>query len=115
MTLAMSAERRKRATVQRRPEWPPGARNVARTLTKLFDALCARPYGMTMREIVDAVYGDDPEGGPEWAVSSIQVTICNFNKRAVKERLGLRIWSRNGNGTIGNGHRHYIFIVREPR
>lgn len=35
----------------------------ARVTEKIFDALCAHPYGLTNREIATIVY-DGPDGGP---------------------------------------------------
>lgn len=83
------------------------------TMGRIFEALCAHPYGLTNREICDYVYADDQDGGPDNAWNSINVTICRFNQRAKRDKLGVRILTRTSRGTIGHGHRHYVFIVKE--
>jgi hypothetical protein len=100
---------------ERAKKYLPFYRNQVPVMGRIFDALCEHPYGLSIRELVDFVYSDDPDGGPSWANNSINVTICRFNAHAKKEKLGVRIWSKNGRGTIHYGHRHFIFIVREPR
>jgi len=76
---------------------------------RIFDALCAAPYGLKMPELIDKVYGDRPDGGPEWAVTCIQVTVMNFNRRAKKNGRRLRIYNSSRRGSTG--YRYQIWIV----
>ncbi len=88
--------------------------NPAPVMAKVLNVLCEHPYGLTMRELIEHVYGDDPDGGPDNAANSLNVGICKFNAKAQLKKLGIRIWTRKGsNGAIGHGRRWYIFIVRE--
>lgn len=52
---------------------------------------------MAVRAIVDAVYFDDPNGGPACANNNIRVMICTHRHKLTA--LGLRIESQNGSGS----------------
>lgn len=75
--------------------------------SRIFDALCAHPYGLTAKELVDIVYADDPDGGPDWAYESIGLCAWRINHKAKKEGLGVRI---RGHG--GPGSKYLIYVVR---
>src|ERR1700689_148589 len=77
---------------------------------RIFNALCAAPYGLTSRELCLAVY-TDADGGPEWAASSVRKSIYHFNRRAAAEGRGFRIRG----STTGVDSRFQIWIVRVDR
>lgn len=79
---------------------------------KIFDALTRRPYGLTCHELVDAVYGDREDGGPDWARSSISVTVMRMNRWFAKQGHSLRVRSRSTGRGGGPGSRYQIWIVR---
>ncbi len=53
----------------------------------------AGEHGISTDRLVNLVYSDDPNGGPDNAVKSIHVRICRMNKRL--RPLG---WLINGRG-----------------
>lgn len=71
----------------------------------VFEALCERPYGLTKRELMTAVYGGRKE--PEWADSSVSVCISRFNRLSNLNRWGLQI---RGHG--GPGSKYLIWVHR---
>lgn len=73
---------------------------------RIFDVLCAHPYGVPMRRLVELVYADRADGGPEW--NSVVVLICLMNKRWERRGVGLRIRCRGYQG-------YKIWIVRPSR
>jgi hypothetical protein len=55
---------------------------------RIYEYIAAHPEGVTRAQIIDAVYGDDPDGGPEtWGVISVHVQYM----RAELARHGLAI------------------------
>ena len=84
---------------------------------RIFNLLCLHPYGLSTSQLIDMLWGDDIDGGPEWANNCISVSLHNFNKAAAERKMGLRIkqYSRNldraviGGGRGGSCYR--IFIV----
>jgi hypothetical protein len=77
--------------------------NKAAVMSNVFNALCAHPYGLTVRQLVEQAYTVTNE--PDWAASSITVMICHFNKLA--RRHGWRLYIR-GNGGPGSKYQIYI-------
>ena len=73
---------------------------------RAFEALCAYPYGRTMKQLIEEVYRGAIE--PDWASSSLQVSLCLFNRKAKQHRWGVRI-----HGHRGPGSKYQVFIVRE--
>lgn len=63
----------------------------------VLDCLRKHRDGVTMAEFMDAVYGDDPDGGPLHAENNIHVTICKLRKQ------GLQIERRTTYCLIGRG------------
>lgn len=43
----------------------------------------ARPNVVTQRELLDAAYRDDPEGGPLYADDCVRAIICRLRKEGV--------------------------------
>lgn len=74
--------------------------------SRVFFALCERPYGMTCDELIQAVYNGS--GEPDWARSSVSACIHKLNRR-LKQRGSL--FSIRGYG--GPGSRYQIFL-RKP-
>ena len=56
--------------------------------------------GISSSELVDTVYADDPNGGPEQAVQSIRVQINKMNTRLIDHNLLIRA-PRGGRGNNG--------------
>lgn len=60
---------------------------------KIYDAISKHPEGLNRKTIVDLVYGDDPDGGPE-NMNVISVHVKKMNPRLAPQ--GLRITSTGG-------------------
>jgi hypothetical protein len=75
---------------------------------RIFDLLCAHPYGLTCKQLIDRVYVDDSEGGPEWGVTGMHVTISLMRKRLRKLYPLLHIENGKGYG------RRYHLVIRKP-
>lgn len=57
---------------------------------------------LSMRDLIDAVYADDPDGGPDNAKNTLLVTEANMNKRLLP--LGIRVGAdRRGNQAALHG------------
>ena len=86
-------------------------------IARIFYALCEHPYGLTREELVDIIYGDDPDGGPLAAGNCISVNVWRFNVLARRHRIGLRIGMRKGDKRMrrggGKGVRRCLWVVRE--
>lgn len=61
---------------------------------RVFDFI-ANNAGVTTRQVMDAVYADDPDGGPD-DLKNIAVQVCFINKVIAKQ--GLKIKSTRGPG-----------------
>ncbi|HEY1887556.1 MAG TPA: helix-turn-helix domain-containing protein [Roseiarcus sp.] len=68
----------------------PGARLLA--------ALRHSPGALRRHELVEYIYGDDPDGGPLWAPTMITVTVHRLRKSGHKIMSGRR-------GPLGAGSR----------
>jgi hypothetical protein len=68
---------------------------------RYFDALAKAPDGLTREQILNAVYADDPNGGPD-AYETVRQHIFEINKTLAKH--GLKIKSPLG----GPGARYYL-------
>lgn len=73
---------------------------------RIFNVLCEHPYGQTIYELCSLVY-PSADGGPDYAISSIQTRIVRMNKKWKAENNSLRI---HGHG--GPGSRYQVWIVR---
>jgi hypothetical protein len=73
---------------------------------RIFDALCAHPYGLKMQELIPHVY-PDPDREPDWAANCITASVCRMNKRWRAEKSMLRV-----RGSGGPGSRYQIWIAR---
>jgi hypothetical protein len=75
--------------------------NVGGTIRqRIFDYIAKYPEGVTSRRIIDAVYADDPDGGPD-SMNIVTVTVRQINKRIVP--LGYRI--DGDRGGVGSKYR----------
>ena len=62
---------------------------------RIYEYLAAHPEGVTRQQILDRVWADDPDGGPEFAnVVSVHVK----HMRPILEREGLTISCAKGAG-----------------
>jgi len=77
---------------------------------QIFDALCERPYGMVTRELVDVVYGNCEDGGPEDAHECVRLAILRFNTKQRCTGSRLRIYNSSYHGS-GAGLRYQIWII----
>ena len=69
-----------------------GVRRYNDTLGTVMFALAARPDRITSNEdLVNLVYGDREDGGPEDAAKNIQIAILRLRRRGAKIRT---YWSR---------------------
>jgi hypothetical protein len=64
-----------------------GEEQLARVQSRVLDAVRAAKNGITIHDLIVAVYGDDLEGGPHHAENSIQVTIKNLNRRSANGKI----------------------------
>jgi hypothetical protein len=48
---------------------------------RIFELLCEFPYGLSGRELIDRVYADKPDGGPQWAEGSMHMAIMGLRKQ----------------------------------
>lgn len=72
--------------------------SLTRMQRKLYNALVrAGTRGIPSADIMDAVYGDDPSGGPE-SYNVVHVMRCQIKDRLAQH--GLAIKSRRGPGAI---------------
>jgi len=66
---------------------------------RIVDALAdAFPRRMHIKNIIEAVYFDDPQGGPDNAHNTVKVQIFNARKRLVREAWNI---SRRGVEPLG--------------
>lgn len=66
------------------------------------------PRRATVHELVNVLYGDDPDGGPEWAVEIVRCAFCTYRDRLPK---GWQVVSRKNSG----GYGYAICPVREGK
>jgi len=64
--------------------------------SRLLAALRHSPGALRRNELVEYVYGDDPEGGPLWAPTTITVAVHRLRKSGHKIMSGCR-------GPVGPG------------
>jgi hypothetical protein len=62
---------------------------------RLYDFVAKRPQGATREQIADAIYADDPDGGPD-TINAIKALIWRMNVRLKSKHLAIR-------GTLGRG------------
>ena len=75
----------------------------------IFHALFVhRHRGLTIRELVEHAYADDPDGGPEDAINSISVLIYLLNWRHLRP-LGAQIVAEGDRG--GRNARRKLTIL----
>lgn len=75
-------------------------------VSRAFYALCNNPYGLTAKQLAYEIYYGISE--PEHSRNSMQVCFLQFNRKAAKNRWGLRI-----RGQGGPGSKYQIYVVRE--
>lgn len=63
---------------------------------KLYEFVKANPHGVRRQQIEDAVYGDDPMGGPLFMQQSIYVMIAKINRRLKAHGFRLTAGGRGG-------------------
>jgi hypothetical protein len=72
---------------------------------RLVDIVTNRPDGMAIGELVDAVYADDPDGGPVTAPRSVNVMIHKANKQLRSQGYQIKpTW-------LGRGARYHLVRV----
>lgn len=61
----------------------PAVAGLSPTQERILSALAARPMGTA--ELVNAIYGDREDGGPDSAVGAVKVQICLMRRKLVPE------------------------------
>ena len=64
---------------------------------RIYDYIARHPQGSNRQQIIDAIYWDDPNGGPDW-LNGISVQIRHINKRI--NVLGIIIKGTGGPGSV---------------
>ena len=82
------------------PDVPVEAMRAALTRSQavILDAVIRTP-GLSVERVADALYGADPNGGPENAAGVVRQQVCKANVRLA--RMGWRITGKDG----GQGYR----------
>ena len=70
---------------------------------RLYDFVSKRPDGVNSQEIADAIYADDPDGGPD-SLDAIKALIWRMNNRLKPKRLAIR-------GTLGRGSAYRLVAL----
>jgi hypothetical protein len=71
----------------------------------LVDIVSNRPDGITIGDLVDAVYADDPDGGPVTAPRSVNVMIHMANRQLAAQGFAIRsMW-------LGRGARYRLVRI----
>lgn len=65
----------------------------------IFDYVGRHPEGVTVGQVMDYVYGDDPNGGPE-STNIITVQAMHINRYLEKHNQPYRIRGRGGPGSV---------------
>lgn len=79
-------------------EMPPNVELRGAVKQRIYDYIASR-HGVNRMQIMDAVYADDANGGPE-NLNVISVHICFINKQLRAMKAGVKIWCRGGPGSI---------------
>ena len=61
----------------------------------LLDYVLRHSQGVSRQQILEYVWNDDPNGGPEDS-KIVHVMVCNINKQLEKQGLPLRLRGRTG-------------------
>ena len=76
---------------------PPGLMVSGPVRSRVLELVARRPDGISPKELEDIVYGDRPDGGPEWAANSIKTAVWNANKELQPQ--GYMIRAKHGQGS----------------
>jgi hypothetical protein len=75
---------------------------------RLVDVVSNRPDGITIGDLVDAVYADDPDGGPVTAPRSVNAMIHMANRQLAAQGHQIRPMS------LGRGARYRLVRMIAP-
>ena len=50
---------------------------------RILEALERNPEGLTCAELVDCVYGDDPDGGSDWAAGVVRIALSRLGRQSM--------------------------------
>ena len=82
------------------PYEPIKGMKMSRMEKRIFEIVQKRtPHGITSADLLDYVYAEDPNGGPEYPDISLKTTICRFNKKL--GQFGYRIKAHPGRHSEG--------------
>jgi hypothetical protein len=84
---------------------PPDIELQGPVRNRVYDFIRKNPRGVTRQQVADAVYRDDPNGGPDSATSVISATVWHINKKLRKH--GVRIYGGGG----GPGARYRLVNI----
>jgi hypothetical protein len=79
-----------------------GGRSSQSPGARLLAALRHSPGALRRKELVEYIYGDDPDGGPLWAPTIITATVHRLRKSGHKIMSGRR--GPLGAGPMGGGY-----------
>ncbi len=95
------------------PNLEAACRDVGPIMARILRVVAQRP-GISLAALVDAVYADDPEGGPLTARATLVRRIGQERTRLA--RHGLRVRGPRGTGTYAAGYRlHVVPALMEDR
>jgi hypothetical protein len=77
---------------------PPKIKLPAAVSQRIYDFVAKHPEGVDTARIVDHVYADRLDGGPEWSNNTVHTLICKLNHKYLAAH-GLRIKGRGGPGS----------------
>ena len=63
---------------------------------RLFNALTSPPWAFTRAELIDALWGDDPDGGPKNDRHSFEQALCKLRQAIKRSGLSLSVEKDNG-------------------
>ncbi|HEX8838183.1 MAG TPA: hypothetical protein VF748_14675 [Candidatus Acidoferrum sp.] len=72
---------------------------------RIFDALCAHPYGLSVGELTDIVYASDVNGGPDDALNTMRTHINLLRWYLERTCPMLQVWSTRRSGQV------YILVL----
>lgn len=65
---------------------------LSRSEARIISHILSTKHGRSTNEIIEALYFDDPNGGPEDAANVIHVLICKARKKMRPLNLGVKVY-----------------------
>jgi hypothetical protein len=67
---------------------------------KIFDEVRRHPHGIDTPKLVDCIYADRIDGGPDSALKTIHVMVWQLNRKLAKAGLRVANTARSGGGGV---------------